>query len=212
MNKTPFDTQNLNPLEIAKLLSDAKTETAAKTIAAMFGLDYKTETKSEYNKSIDKFLETIGDINGKRVKDIYNLYLDFCKNNNYTPKSQRGFSRYVNNEKNCKVENVSCNGVLCGYFINKDNPAELPKSNSDANKSISEFIESEYFLKLFKTPDYNKQVNVIVYGVYCTFCKERGYKPTNNITFGQLFTVIAGYRAVPRRVNGIIRRVYVKAE
>ena len=216
MNKTtykpPIGTQNINPMEIARLLADAKTETAAKAIAAIFDLEYKVETKSEYNKSIDEFLKTVGNINGKQVKEIYNQYLEFCKDQNYTPKPQRGFSRYVNSERNCKIENISCSGVLHGFFVDKDNPAELPKFYSDANKTISEFIESQYFLKVFKTPDYNNQVNAIVYGVYCTFCKEHGYKPTNNITFGQIFTAIAGYRAVPRRINGIIRRVYIKAE
>lgn len=212
MNKTPFDTQNLNPLEIAKLLSDAKTETAAKAIAMMFGLEYKTETKSEYNKSIDKFLETIDDINGKQVKEIYNLYLDFCKENNYTPKSQRGFSRYINREKNCKVENIYFNGKVCGFFVDINNPAELPKSHKAIDKTVLEFIESNYFFKYSNSHDYNNQVNVFVYQVYCIFCNEKDYTPTNKISFGQNFTAITRYKVVPRRVCGIIRRVYIKAE
>lgn len=214
MNKTTFDTQDINPMEIAKLLAEAKTETAAKAIAAMFGLEYKDESKykSRYNESVGEFLATIGDVNGKKVKEIYNQYLEFCKDQNYTPKPLRGFSRYVNQERNCKIENKICDGESCGFFIDIYNPIEISAPVNNAVKTISEFIASEYFLKFAKVSDYNNQVNIFVYDVYCAFCKKQGYEATNKITFGQNFTALTGYRAIPRRVNGVIRRVYIKVK
>ena len=129
---------------------------------------------------------------GESVKELTDAfheavddYLEFCKDQNYTPKPLRGFSRYVNQERNCKIENKICDGESCGFFIDIYNPIEISAPVNNAVKTISEFIASEYFLKFAKVSDYNNQVNIFVYDVYCAFCKKQGYEATNKITFGQ---------------------------
>lgn len=74
-----------------------------------------------YANSVKPYMQTLNieNVYGMKVDDVYNDYIEWCKENDYWAFSKIGFSRAMRGKfDNLYVKHVWMNGKLTGVYVN----------------------------------------------------------------------------------------------
>lgn len=192
-------------LEFYKLLASCQTVEIAHVIAAQHGLVLGQET--DKNMSVKMFLETKPEIADRRADEVYKEYQNFCLENHIFPlKTQRGFTRAINDIMCFHCERIQKNNKQYSVFIDPRKPKT--NYNKELSDHIYKFTQSGYFEKFAKAKDFDGQVTSFVHDIYCSWCKENNLEPISIVSFVRTLCDISDYQVKDKRVNGVPRRVF----